>query len=68
MMKNSWRRLSVDLLPRDISPHCKRKDITDQVRKDKGKAQEGPSEKITGWIIGFIDALEEMSLQVSRND
>jgi len=40
MMKNSWRRLSVDLLPRDISPHCKRKDITDQVRKDKGKAQE----------------------------
>jgi len=45
MMKNSWRRLSVDLLPRDISRHCKRQDITDQVRKDKSKAQEGAVRK-----------------------
>jgi hypothetical protein len=48
MMKNSWRRLSVDLLPRDISPHFKKQDITDQVRKDKGKAQEGAARKTHG--------------------
>ncbi|MDH3960826.1 MAG: hypothetical protein OET55_06085 [Desulfuromonadales bacterium] len=45
MMKNSWRRLYVDLLLRDISQHCKGQDITDQVRKDKGKAQEGAVRK-----------------------
>jgi hypothetical protein len=46
----------------------KRQDITDQVRKDKSKAQEGPSKKSISAIIGFIDALEGMSLQVSSND